>query len=70
MLPVIDHLGNVYSASTVNLDEQQSVDDTMEIDGTIHRPDSLSLSKDEPGDPSLLENTWRDFPNHEEGDFN
>lgn len=67
LLPVIDHLGNVYSASTVNLDEQQSVDDTMEIDGTIHRPDSLSLSKDEPGDPSLLENTWRDFPNHEEG---
>ncbi|XP_063138304.1 spermatogenesis-associated protein 1 isoform X4 [Rattus norvegicus] len=68
LLPVIDHLGNVYSASTVNLDEQQSVDDTMEIDGTIHRPDSLSLSKDEPGDPSLLENTWRDFPNHEEAE--
>ncbi|XP_063138308.1 spermatogenesis-associated protein 1 isoform X9 [Rattus norvegicus] len=40
----------------------------MEIDGTIHRPDSLSLSKDEPGDPSLLENTWRDFPNHEEAE--
>ncbi|XP_052034951.1 spermatogenesis-associated protein 1 isoform X1 [Apodemus sylvaticus] len=37
----------------------------MEINGTIHRPDSISLSKDEPGNPSLLENTWRDFTNQE-----
>ena len=69
LLPVIDHLGNVYSASTVTLDEEQSISDTMEINGTIHRPDSVSLSKDEPGNPSLLENTWRNFTN-QEGDFN
>ncbi|GAB1288229.1 Spermatogenesis-associated protein 1 [Apodemus speciosus] len=66
LLPVIDHLGNVYSASTVTLDEEQSISDTMEINGTIHRPDSVSLSKDEPGNPSLLENTWRDFTNQED----
>lgn len=67
MLPVIDHLGNVYSASsTVTLDEQHSNNDaTTEINGTIHRPDSITLSKDEPGDPSVLENTWK-----EEGDCN
>jgi hypothetical protein len=70
LLPVIDHLGNVYSASTVTLDEQESINDTTEINGTIYRPDSVSLSKDEPGNPSLLENTWRDFTNQEEGDFN
>ncbi|XP_076789465.1 spermatogenesis-associated protein 1 isoform X3 [Arvicanthis niloticus] len=68
LLPVIDHLGNVYSASTVTLDEQQSISDITEINGTIHRPDSVSLSKDEPGDPSLLENTWRDFTNQEEAE--
>ncbi|XP_028643938.1 spermatogenesis-associated protein 1 [Grammomys surdaster] len=68
LLPVIDHLGNVYSASTVTLDEQQSIDDTTEINGIIHRPDSVSLSKDESRDPSLLENTWRDFTNQEEAE--
>lgn len=70
LLPVIDHLGNVYSAATVTLDERQSDNDTTEINGTIHRPDSVTLSKDEPGDPSLLENTWKDYTNQEEGDFN
>uniref|UniRef100_A0A8C2LPI7 Spermatogenesis associated 1 n=1 Tax=Cricetulus griseus TaxID=10029 RepID=A0A8C2LPI7_CRIGR len=62
LLPVIDHLGNVYSASsTVTLDEQHSNNDaTTEINGTIHRPDSITLSKDEPGDPSVLENTWKE----------
>ncbi|NP_001357533.1 spermatogenesis-associated protein 1 isoform 2 [Mus musculus] len=68
LLPVIDHLGNVYSASTVTLDEQESINDTTEINGTIYRPDSVSLSKDEPGNPSLLENTWRDFTNQEEAE--
>lgn len=70
MLPVIDHLGNVYSASsTVTLDEQQNNNDTTEINGTIHRPDSVTLPKDDPGDPGLLENTWKDFTN-QEGDLN
>lgn len=56
MLPVIQHLGNVYSASSpVTLDERQSNNDTTEINGIIHRPDSITLSKDEPGDPTLLE---------------
>ncbi|XP_029330648.1 spermatogenesis-associated protein 1 isoform X2 [Mus caroli] len=68
LLPVMDHLGNVYSASTVTLDDQESINDTTEIHGTIHRPDSVSLSKDEPGNPSLLENTWRDFTNQEEAE--
>ncbi|XP_060248547.1 spermatogenesis-associated protein 1 [Meriones unguiculatus] len=66
LLPVIDHLGNVYSASTVTLDERQSNNDTTEINGTIHRPDSVTLSEDEPGDPSLLENTWKEFTDEEE----
>lgn len=71
MLPVIDHLGNVCSASSpVTLDDRQSNNDTTEINGIIHRPDSIILSKDEPGDPTLLENIWKDFPNQEEGDFN
>ncbi|XP_029393362.1 spermatogenesis-associated protein 1 [Mus pahari] len=68
LLPVIDHLGNVYSASTVTLDEQESINDTTEINGAIHRPDSVSFPKDEPGNPSLLENTWRDFTNQEEAE--
>ncbi|XP_040607564.1 spermatogenesis-associated protein 1 isoform X2 [Mesocricetus auratus] len=70
LLPVIDHLGNVYSASsTVTLDEQPSNNDatTTEINGTIHRPDSVTLSKDEPGDPSLLANTWKEEASAEEG---
>ncbi|XP_027251724.2 spermatogenesis-associated protein 1 isoform X1 [Cricetulus griseus] len=68
LLPVIDHLGNVYSASsTVTLDEQHSNNDaTTEINGTIHRPDSITLSKDEPGDPSVLENTWKEEASAEE----
>ncbi|XP_052586193.1 spermatogenesis-associated protein 1 isoform X1 [Peromyscus californicus insignis] len=53
LLPVIDHLGNVYSASsTVTLDERQNNNDTTEINGTIHRPDSVTLPKDDPGDPA------------------
>ncbi|KAK7814380.1 hypothetical protein U0070_027038, partial [Myodes glareolus] len=69
LLPVIDHLGNVYSASSpVTLDERQNNNDTTEINGIIHRPDSIILSKDEPGDPTLLENIWKDFTNQEEAE--
>ncbi|XP_038167973.1 spermatogenesis-associated protein 1 isoform X3 [Arvicola amphibius] len=69
LLPVIDHLGNVYSASSpVTLDERHSNNDTTEIDGIIHRPDSITLSKDEPGDPTVLENVWKDFTNQEEAE--
>ncbi|XP_051050958.1 spermatogenesis-associated protein 1 [Phodopus roborovskii] len=62
LLPVMDHLGNVYSASSpVTLDEQQGGNDgTTEIDGAVHRPESAALSKDEPGEPSSLENTWKE----------
>ncbi|XP_031231630.1 spermatogenesis-associated protein 1 [Mastomys coucha] len=68
LLPVIDHLGNVYSASTVTFDEQENINDTTEVNGIVHRPDSLSVSQDEPEDPRLLENTWRDFTNQEEAE--
>uniref|UniRef100_A0A8C6RML6 Spermatogenesis associated 1 n=2 Tax=Nannospalax galili TaxID=1026970 RepID=A0A8C6RML6_NANGA len=68
LLPVIDHLGNVYSASlTVTLDEQQTTNDSTEINGTVHRIPNVTLSKDEPErDPSFLENTWKDFSNQDE----
>ncbi|CAO2600390.1 Spermatogenesis-associated protein 1 [Lemmus lemmus] len=69
LLPVIDHLGNVYSASSpVSLDDRQSNNDTTEINGIIHRPDSITLSQDEPGDPTVLENIWKDFTNQEEAE--
>ncbi|KAL1772233.1 hypothetical protein HispidOSU_011256 [Sigmodon hispidus] len=69
LLPVVDHLGNVYSASsTVTVDERQRNNGITEINGTVHRPDSVTLSKDEPGDPSLLENTWKDSTNQEEAE--
>ncbi|XP_023580107.1 spermatogenesis-associated protein 1 isoform X4 [Octodon degus] len=63
LLPVMDHLGNVYSASlTVTLDGQQTNDDLAEIDGTIQRPVSVTLSKEEPGRiPSSLENILREL---------
>ncbi|KAL2772281.1 spermatogenesis-associated protein 1 isoform 1 [Daubentonia madagascariensis] len=65
LLPIMDHLGNVYSASTtVTLDERQSNNGVTEADGTIHRPVSVTLSKEEPGrDPSLLENTLKELLN-------
>ncbi|XP_045403603.1 spermatogenesis-associated protein 1 [Lemur catta] len=65
LLPIMDHLGNVYSASlTVTLDEQQTNNGVTEADGTIHRPVSLTLSKEELGrDPSLLQNTWKGLLN-------
>ncbi|XP_063480273.1 spermatogenesis-associated protein 1 isoform X2 [Symphalangus syndactylus] len=65
LLPVIDHLGNVYSpSSTVILDERQTNNGINEADGTIHRPISVTLFKEEPGrDRSLLENTLKELPN-------
>lgn len=69
----MDHLGNIYSASTVSLDEKQTHNSVAEADGIIHRPASVTLSKEEPGtDPSFLDNTSKEFlsKNQEEGDFN
>ncbi|XP_008263187.2 spermatogenesis-associated protein 1 isoform X1 [Oryctolagus cuniculus] len=64
LLPVMDHLGNVYSASTVTLDGQQSYNDVAEVDGTVHRPVSVTLSEEESGrDPSLLENILKELLN-------
>ncbi|KAM4872060.1 spermatogenesis-associated protein 1 isoform 2-T6 [Thomomys bottae] len=63
LLPVMDHLGNVYSEpSAVTLEEQQ-INDTAEADKTIHRPVKVILSMDEPGgDPSFL----NDYPEEAE----
>ncbi|EHH25397.1 hypothetical protein EGK_21571 [Macaca mulatta] len=65
LLPIMDHLGNVYSpSSTVILDERQTNNGANEADGTIHRPISVTLFKEELGrDPSLLENTLKELPN-------
>lgn len=72
LLPIMDHLGNVYSASTVTIDERQSNNDVAEVDGTVLRPVSVTLSKEESGrDPSLLENTLKELlnRNQEEGEL-
>lgn len=69
----MDHLGNIYSASTVSLDERQTNTGVAEADGIIHRPVSVTLVKEEPGtDPSFLVNTLKELlnKNREEGDFN
>ncbi|KAF6345692.1 spermatogenesis associated 1 [Rhinolophus ferrumequinum] len=64
LLPIMDHLGNTYSASTVSLDEQQIHNSVAEADGIIHRPASVTLSKEEPGtDPSFLDNTSKELLN-------
>ncbi|XP_076976570.1 spermatogenesis-associated protein 1 isoform X2 [Tamandua tetradactyla] len=65
LLPIMDHLGNIYSASsTVTLFGQRTNNGIEETDGTIHRPVSISMSKEEPGiDPSLLENTLKELLN-------
>ncbi|XP_055236449.2 spermatogenesis-associated protein 1 [Gorilla gorilla gorilla] len=72
LLPVMDHLGNVYSpSSTVILDERQTNNGVNEADGTIHRPISVTLFKEEPGrDPSLLENTLKELPNKNQEEVN
>ncbi|ELR62459.1 Spermatogenesis-associated protein 1, partial [Bos mutus] len=63
LLPIMDHLGNIYSASAaVSLDEQQTNNGVAEPDGIIHRPRSVTLSKEEPGtDPSVLENALKEL---------
>ncbi|KAM9689455.1 spermatogenesis-associated protein 1 isoform 1-T1 [Trichechus inunguis] len=65
LLPIMDHLGNIYSASsTVALDGQQTNNGVTQADGTVHRPVSVTLSKEKPGtDPSLLENTLKELLN-------
>ncbi|XP_053448696.1 spermatogenesis-associated protein 1 isoform X2 [Nycticebus coucang] len=65
LLPVMDHLGNVYSASsTITLDEQQISYGVTEADETVHRPVSISFSREEPGRySSLLENTLKELLN-------
>ncbi|KFO28048.1 Spermatogenesis-associated protein 1 [Fukomys damarensis] len=72
LLPVMDHFGNVYSASsTVTLDGLQTNNDITEINGTIQRPVSVTLSKEEPGRvPSSLENILKELfsKNQEEGE--
>ncbi|KAM9689456.1 spermatogenesis-associated protein 1 isoform 2-T2 [Trichechus inunguis] len=73
LLPIMDHLGNIYSASsTVALDGQQTNNGVTQADGTVHRPVSVTLSKEKPGtDPSLLENTLKELlnKNQEEGEI-
>lgn len=68
----MDHLGNIYSASTVSLDGRQTNNGIAEPDGIIHRLVSVTLVKEEPGtDPSFLVNTLRELlnKNQEEGDL-
>ncbi|XP_070642309.1 spermatogenesis-associated protein 1 isoform X1 [Bos indicus] len=62
LLPIMDHLGNIYSASAaVSLDEQQTNNGVAEPDRIIHRPLNVTLSKEEPGtDPSVLENALKE----------
>uniref|UniRef100_A0A8C3VQT5 Spermatosis associated 1 n=1 Tax=Catagonus wagneri TaxID=51154 RepID=A0A8C3VQT5_9CETA len=62
LLPIVDHLGNIYSASsTVSLDGRQINNGVAEADGIIH---SITLSKEEPGtDPSFLENILKELLN-------
>ncbi|KAM6217077.1 spermatogenesis-associated protein 1 [Rhynchocyon petersi] len=63
LLPIMDHLGNIYSASsTVTLDGQQT--SNAESDGTVQRPFSEILPNEDPGtDSSLLQNTLKEFLN-------
>ncbi|XP_039102833.1 spermatogenesis-associated protein 1 isoform X1 [Hyaena hyaena] len=64
LLPIMDHLGNIYSASTVSLDGRQTNNGVAEADGIIHRPVSVTLVKEEPGtDPSFLLNTLKELLN-------
>uniref|UniRef100_A0A8C0NAJ3 Spermatosis associated 1 n=1 Tax=Canis lupus familiaris TaxID=9615 RepID=A0A8C0NAJ3_CANLF len=70
LLPIMDHLGNIYSASTVSLDGRQTNNGVAKADGIIHRPLSVTLLKEEPGtDPSFLVNTLKELlnKNQEEG---
>ncbi|XP_069863562.1 spermatogenesis-associated protein 1 isoform X2 [Dipodomys merriami] len=68
LLPVMDHLGNVYSEpSTITLEEQQINNDIAEVDETIHQPVNVILSMDEPRrDPSFFVNTLKDLNDYPE----
>ncbi|XP_054994524.1 spermatogenesis-associated protein 1 [Sorex araneus] len=63
LLPIVDHLGNVFSASTtVSLDDQQLNNNVAEDDGIIQEPFNLILSNEEPGtEPSLLESIVKEL---------
>ncbi|XP_042637629.1 spermatogenesis-associated protein 1 [Orycteropus afer afer] len=65
LLPVMDHLGNIYSASsTVTFDGQQANNGVTEADGEVYKPFSVILSKEETGtDSRLLENTLKELLN-------
>ncbi|XP_046501214.1 spermatogenesis-associated protein 1 isoform X5 [Equus quagga] len=64
LLPIMDHLGNTYSVSTVSVEGLQTNNGVAEADEIIHKPVSVTLSKEEPGtDPSFLENTLKELLN-------
>ncbi|XP_060058241.1 spermatogenesis-associated protein 1 [Erinaceus europaeus] len=68
LLPIMDHLGNVYSmSSAVSLDGRQVINGVAEANGTAQGPASVFLPKDETEtDPSLTENTLKEFHNPSE----
>lgn len=69
----MDDFENIYSASTISLDGRQTDNGVAEAVEIIHRPVSVTLSKEEPGtDSSFLENTLKKplNKNKEKGDFN
>ncbi|KAB0385957.1 hypothetical protein FD755_000913 [Muntiacus reevesi] len=63
LLPIMDHLGNIYSASTaVSFNKQQTNSGVAEPDGVVHRPLSITPSKKKPAtDPSFLENALKEL---------
>ncbi|KAG8519518.1 Spermatogenesis-associated protein 1, partial [Galemys pyrenaicus] len=65
LLPIMDHLGNVFSSSsTDSLNGPQINNGVAEADGKIHIPVSVTLSKEEPGtNPSFLENALKEILN-------
>ncbi|XP_045148054.1 spermatogenesis-associated protein 1 [Echinops telfairi] len=65
LLPIMDHLGNIYSASSVvTFDWQQTGNTVTGENGTAHRPVSVILSKEESGrDSHLLANTLKELLN-------
>nr|XP_044994248.1 spermatogenesis-associated protein 1 isoform X2 [Jaculus jaculus] len=70
LLPVMDHLGNVCSASSaVTLDEPRTSSDFAGTDGRLHRPASRVLPRDSLArDPSFLENSLKDFNKTQEAE--
>ncbi|XP_007480667.1 spermatogenesis-associated protein 1 isoform X1 [Monodelphis domestica] len=76
LLPIVDHLGNIYSSSSSSAmgDTQQNNTDVFENDKTTQKPDSCAASsnKEHEKDPSPIENTDKVPPlkNQEEGQKN